>query len=108
MADYAFHAALERIMASGGVRTQTGLASFLGVSQSSVWDAKTRAEGIPAGWLVTLVERYGISPRWVKTGEGPQYLAVALEHVPTLELLAEVGRRMDGLMQKQEQKHDSA
>jgi hypothetical protein len=95
MLDYDFSAALERVMQAAGVTTQTGLAVFLGVSQSSVWDAMKRGEGIPAGWLVTMTERYGISPCWIKTGEEPQFFETALQKMSAERLLSEVGRRFD-------------
>ena len=93
MPDYDFIAAFDRIRQVAGVTTQTGLAAFLGVSQASIWDAKRRAEGIPAGWLVTLVEKYGLNPTWVKTGQGTQRLSLPLEDIPLEDVIAEVVRR---------------
>jgi hypothetical protein len=58
-----------------------------------VWDAKRRADGIPAGWLVTLVERYGANPEWIKTGLGPRRLSLPLEDAPLDKLVAEMVRR---------------
>ena len=89
---YDFKAALERVMEAAGARSQNGLAASLGLAQSSVWEAMRR-ESIPASWLVTLVERYGVNPAWVKTGQGPQRLSFPLEDIPLEEVIAEVVRR---------------
>lgn len=66
-------AALERIRAVTGCRTQTGLADFLGISQSSVSDAQRRGI-IPVQWLLKLLRGQGINPDWVLTGEGARCL----------------------------------
>ena len=95
---YEFDAAYKRVLQVTGAASQTALATALGVSQSSVWDVVRRAEGIPAGWLVTLVEKYGVSTIWVKTGQGPQRLSRSLgEKISMEEQLAELGRILDVL-----------
>ena len=71
---YSFDEAYLRIMDATGATTQVALAEVFGVRQSSVSDAKARGEAIPASWLVALVEKYGVNPLWVKTGEGSKYL----------------------------------
>jgi hypothetical protein len=76
MPNYDFTAAYARILEVTGETSQSGLARALGVSQSSVWDVIRRGDGIPAGWLVTLVEQYGVNPLWIKTGEGRKYHAL--------------------------------
>jgi len=70
----AFDAALDRIRAVTGTRTQIQLAEALEVRQSSISDAKRRCS-IPDGWLVKLLESRNVLPTWIKTGEGAQYLA---------------------------------
>ena len=94
-AGYDFHAAYERVFQAAGARSQLALAAVLGVKQSSVWDVQSRAKAIPASWMVALVELYGVSPRWIKTGHGPQRLSRSLADVPLEELMAEIGRRQD-------------
>jgi len=71
--DMDFEAALARIRAVTGTRTQVELANILDIRQSSISDAKRRG-CIPATWLVTLYERYGANPTWIKTGELTAYL----------------------------------
>lgn len=93
--EYDFAAAYKRILQVTGAASQTALAAALGVKQSSVWDAQRRAGSIPASWLVVLVEKYGVSPLWIKTGQGQQRLTRSLGEVPLEELMAELGRRQD-------------
>lgn len=66
-------AVLQRFFQAAGCRTQTELAVFLGIRQSSVSDAKRRRV-IPAEWLITLLRRKNINPDWVLTGAGPRFL----------------------------------
>lgn len=68
-----YEAAMERIKAATGARTQVQLAELLEVRQSSISDAKRRAS-IPSDWLVKLLDSHSVMPRWVRTGEGQQYL----------------------------------
>jgi len=64
-------AAWGRIMDALGIRTQVELGVALGIRQSSISDAKRRGS-IPADWQLTLFEKYGLVPLWVRTGEGPR------------------------------------
>ena len=98
-AKYDFEAAYQRVLEAAGVGSQLALANVLGVKQSSVWDA-VRRKRIPASWLVTLVELYGISPRWIKTGMGEQFLTRALADMRQEELMAELGRRQDDMYKR--------
>ena len=69
-----FQDAYERILQSTGLRTQTDVAAMLGVKQSSISDAKRRNH-IPDSWIMTLFSKRGLNPTWIRTGEGPQYVA---------------------------------
>jgi hypothetical protein len=102
MPDYDFAAAYARILEVTGEKSQSGLARAMGVSQSSVWDVIRRAEGIPAGWLVTLAERHGVNSLWIKTGEGPMYIFRPLSDYSLEELHAEIGRRLDTITRLKE------
>ena len=66
--------AYARILAATGTRTQTELAAILGVRQPCISDA-LRSGRIPANWLLTLVEKNGINPVWIRTGKGARRLA---------------------------------
>lgn len=77
-AQAAFEAAMERIKSVTGARTQVQLAELLDVRQSSISDAKRRCS-IPPEWQLKLLESHGLLPRWIRTGEGPQYLAGAAQ-----------------------------
>ncbi len=81
-AEYA--AALDRIKEATGCRTQVELSACLGIRQSSVSDAGRR-HNIPAAWLLALLEKYGLAPGWILTGQGPRYLVgsdAPGEHAP--------------------------
>lgn len=65
--------ALSRVFEAAGCRTQSELADFLGVRQSSISDAKKRGS-VPADWLLTLLCKKWINPTWVLTGQGARML----------------------------------
>ena len=69
-----FQDAYERILQSTDLRTQTDVAALLGVKQSSISEAKRRNH-IPDSWIMTLFSKRGVNPTWIRTGEGPQYVA---------------------------------
>ncbi|MHC1700317.1 MAG: helix-turn-helix domain-containing protein [Humidesulfovibrio sp.] len=87
----AFDAAMERIKAVTGARTQVQLADVLEVRQSSISDAKRRAS-IPDGWLVKLLRTHRVMPDWIEHGAQPQYLDAS-----THEVLAELGQTVRAL-----------
>lgn len=66
--------AYKRILDALAIRTQVELAEQLNIKQSSISDALHRAETIPASWLVSLLEKDGLNPTWIKTGCGAKYL----------------------------------
>lgn len=71
-----FQDALARIQLVTGAQTQVQLAEVLGVRQSSISDAKRRSS-IPAEWQLKMLNGYGIMPKWIMTGLGPQHVAEA-------------------------------
>lgn len=103
--EYDFKDAYTRILAVTGAKSQTELADILDVRQSSISDAMSRNNGIPANWLVTLTEKFALNPRWVKTGEGAQRLQptdnsplLTLRDYSLEALLAELVRRFRPLL----------
>lgn len=103
--EYSFADAYKRILNATGAKSQVELADILDVRQSSISDAMSRGGGIPANWLVALVEKFSLNPRWIKTGEGAQHLRPAddgplltLKDYSAEALLAEMGRRVRLLM----------
>ena len=74
MSSNEFEQAFDRICSIIGKRTQCDVAEYFGVKQSSISDAKRRCS-IPDSWLVTLVEREGVNPAWVRRGADPERLA---------------------------------
>ncbi len=73
---------LKRVFEAAGCRTQTELADFLGIRQSSISDAKKRGS-VPAEWLLKLLLLKGINPAWIMTGQGAQWLQ-PVKHGPEL------------------------
>lgn len=61
MTKYAEFPPYARILEATGLRTQQELAEALGVRPPSITFA-LRRQNIPTGWLVTLVENYGLNP----------------------------------------------
>ena len=68
--------ALERFFEVVGCRTQLEVAKFLGIRQSSIYDAKKR-NARPADWLLTLLQKKSVNPDWVLTGKGGKFLQEA-------------------------------
>lgn len=68
----AFMGRLRQVMPE--LRTQQDLANHLGIRQSSVSDAKGR-DSVPDAWLLGLLERDGLNPGWLRSGEGCRFLA---------------------------------
>ncbi len=64
-----FDEAMRRIQDRLGVSTQAGVAAKLGIKRAAVTAAKERGV-IPGSWLLRLKADFGLSPRWVLTGEG--------------------------------------
>ena len=65
-----FSQQIKRIQLITDKHTQTELADFFGIRQSSISDAKRRST-IPSTWLVKLMLSRNINPEWVLTGNGP-------------------------------------
>ena len=95
-----FQAQMARIMFITGMTTQCQLAKFLNITQASISDAAKRRH-IPAGWLVTLVQKICLSPDWVLGGTPPVFLhrynGLQLRDVPLADLEEEVRRRRAGI-----------
>lgn len=68
-----FNQVYKRIQKVTGTRTQNDLAQLLEITQSTISDAKKR-DTIPADWFLTLFEKQGINPDWLKHGTGPRFL----------------------------------
>lgn len=73
---------ITRIHYATKTRTQTELATLLGVRQSSISDAKKRGS-IPNNWYLMLFEKLGVNPDWLKSGLGPMYLRGDAGYLPS-------------------------
>lgn len=82
-----FSVIFDRIKQATGKTTQLDLGNALGISQSSVCDAKKR-KSIPSVWYLKLFERYGVNPLWLKTGQEPVFLldSIPITHSETMAI----------------------
>lgn len=71
----------ERIKLATNTRTQMELAEVLEIRQSSISDAKRR-NSVPAEWYMKLFESFGLSPDWLKKGDGPMFLRTDQGYTP--------------------------
>lgn len=62
---------------------QADLAQKIGISQALISDSRRRGEVRPE-ILLALLERFGLNPQWVCTGEGDQHFVVSLDHIVSL------------------------
>lgn len=76
-----FDEIFERIKLATNTRTQVELAEVLDIRQSSISDAKRR-NSVPADWFMKLFEQFGLSPDWLKKGDGPMYLRTEQGYLP--------------------------
>lgn len=72
---------ITRIQAVTRTRTQNELAEILAIRQSSIADAKRR-QSVPGAWYMTLFEKLGVNPDWLKNGIGPVYLRTEAGYIP--------------------------
>ena len=79
--DHIYKETIERIKAVTHTRTQTALAEILEIRQSSISDAKRR-QSVPGAWYMTLFEKLGVNPDWLKSGIGPVYLRTEVGYIP--------------------------
>ena len=79
--DHIYKKTIERIKAVTHTRTQTALAEILEIRQSSISDAKRR-QSVPGAWYMTLFEKLGVNPDWLKSGIGPVYLRTEVGYIP--------------------------
>ena len=96
-----FQEIYDRIRHVTNASTQMELAKILGIRQSSISDAKRRGS-IPSEWYMTLFDKLGLNPDWLKKGLGPIYLRTEMGYAPSDDSLttplAEEGNRYGGII----------
>ena len=65
----AFTSFFDRLVSATDIKTQTDLATALGVHRSAITQAKTR-DAVPAKWVLRLARRFSLSPDWLEFGSG--------------------------------------
>ncbi len=71
-----FEDIFRRFQSVTNTSTQQELADVLGIKQSTISESKKRG-AIPPGWYLSLFERGGVNPDWLRYGKGPQFLRTA-------------------------------
>jgi phage repressor protein C with HTH and peptisase S24 domain len=56
-----------------GLRNQNELSAVIGVSSSSITQARKR-DKIPANWILQLCLKYGLNPNWLEKDIGPVFI----------------------------------
>ena len=85
-----FEVIYARLLFVTNCTTQEELAMLLEISQSSISDAKRRSSksdigrcgSIPDAWLITLFDKFGLNPDYVRYGRGMRYLRVRRRRRP--------------------------
>lgn len=91
-----FQSIYDRIREATGSRTQSEVATLLGVKQSSISDA-LRRQSIPDQWLLTLFDTCALNPAWVRSGKGPRYVTGS-DGQPPIPLTLECTRRLEPVL----------
>ncbi len=73
MTSQKFKIFFDRISEATGIRTQTKLASVLGINRSAITQAK-RNNSIPAAWILQLSRTTGLAPDWIEKGVGEKFI----------------------------------
>ena len=60
----------QRVARIAGLSTQKDLARLLGIDPAAITLAKRR--GVPKVWVLTLADKFGVNPEWLRTGLGPE------------------------------------
>jgi phage repressor protein C with HTH and peptisase S24 domain len=60
----------QRVTRIAGLSTQKDLARLLGIDPAAITLAKRR--GVPKVWVLTLADKFGVNPEWLRTGLGPE------------------------------------
>ena len=68
-----FASFFRRISKVTGIKSQTKLASTLGVNRSAVTQAK-RNDAVPDKWILHLSRIYGLNPDWIEEGVGEKFI----------------------------------
>ena len=62
-----------RISNATGIRSQTQLASILGVNRSAITQAK-KNRSLPPAWILLLSRKFGLNPEWIENGAGEKHI----------------------------------
>lgn len=72
MEDATFDEILERLVLASGAQNEIGLATFLGISAQSIYNAKKK-NGIPPAWGIEVAKTFTVSWDWIFFGTGCMY-----------------------------------
>lgn len=69
MTFHRFESFFSRVSEATGIRSQTELASVLGINRSAITQAKKKGT-VPAKWVLLLSRKFGLNPDWLERGAG--------------------------------------
>ena len=78
----------KRVSRLTGISTQKDLANILGLDPSAITMAKVRG-GVPKFWVLTLADRLGVNPEWLRTGKGSE----RIDNHPDIALIPRVSAK---------------
>lgn len=81
MKDASFSSTLERLFLATKSKTDSALATALGITAQSVSQAKKKQQ-IPAQWFIDVANSYGVSVDWLISGRG----TMIVENTPNSEI----------------------
>ena len=78
-----FSDAYARIKKVTGYTGQAELAQGIGIPQALISDSRRRGE-VRSEILLALLERFNVSPQWVRTGEGERHFIISTDKMASL------------------------
>ena len=66
-----FFSALGRLKLELGLKTDKEIQELLGIPQSTF--SRSKKDPFPAEWAFKIELKYGITTRWIMTGQGPKW-----------------------------------
>lgn len=89
---------LDRMIRAIGGKTQGDLGKILGISQTSISEAKRKGK-VPPEWFLKLCVEKKLNPNWLLAGQGPM-LIPEREIVIDYDLLLEVADAIDSFKKR--------
>jgi phage repressor protein C with HTH and peptisase S24 domain len=92
MTFHRFESFFSRVSEATGIRSQTELASVLGINRSAVTQAKKKGT-VPANWILRLSRKFRLNPVWLERGSG-EPVEKKICYDPEFEKIPKVNARL--------------